>query len=122
MEFITPTLIKRKLFHLLEYIKMIDRKFQFLDAQTSARELLEESLINFLYGFIANTVTVFIVLKYDTAVLINFLLYYMFVSIVINREKYETRVGKFLIFPAAAALGAYSGYKLAFAITNLINF
>lgn len=107
---------------LLEYIKMIDRKFQFLDARTSARELLEESLINFLYGFIANTVTVFIVLKYDTAVLINFLLYYMFVSIVINREKYETRVGKFLIFPAAAALGAYSGYKLAFAITNLINF
>ena len=100
---------------------MINHKFQFLDAQTSARELIIESLVNFLYGFIANTVTVFIVLKYDMAVMVNFLLYYMFVSIVINREKYETRAGKFLIFPAAAALGAYSGYKLAFAISNLIN-
>jgi len=100
---------------------MIDREFQFLDAKTSVRELVIETIVNFMYGFIANTVTVFIILKNDSAVLANFLLYYMFVSIVINREKYETRAGKFLIFPAAAALGAYSGYKLAFAISNLIN-
>ena len=30
---------------------MIDRKFQFLDAETSARELIIETLVNFLYGF-----------------------------------------------------------------------
>ena len=82
---------------------MIDRKFQFLDAETSARELIIETLVNFLYGFIANTVTVFIILKYDIAILINFLIYYMFVSIVINREKYQTKVGKYMIFPSAAA-------------------
>lgn len=99
---------------------MIDRKFQFLDAETSARELIEETIVNFLYGFIANTVTVFIILKYDVAILINFLLYYMFVSIVINREKYSTKVGKFMVFPAAAALGAFVGYKLAFVISNLL--
>jgi hypothetical protein len=56
-------------------------------------------------------------MKYDIAVLINFLIYYMFVSIVINRDKYETRVGKYMIFPAAAALGAFVGYKLAFILS-----
>jgi hypothetical protein len=70
-----------------------------------------------MYGFIANTITVFIIMKYDIAVLINFLIYYMFVSIVINRDKYETRVGKYMIFPAAAALGAFVGYKLAFILS-----
>jgi hypothetical protein len=98
---------------------MIDRKFQFLDAETSARELIIETLVNFLYGFIANTVPVFIILKYDVAILINFLIYYMFVSIVINREKYQTKVGKYMIFPSAAALGAFVGYKLAFLLSNL---
>jgi hypothetical protein len=98
---------------------MIDKKFQFLDAETSARELIIETLVNFLYGFIANTVTVFIILKYDIAILINFLIYYMFVSIVINREKYQTKVGKYMIFPSAAALGAFVGYKLAFLLSNL---
>jgi hypothetical protein len=98
---------------------MIDKKFKFLDAETSARELIIETLVNFLYGFIANTVTVFIILKYDVAILINFLIYYMFVSIVINREKYQTKVGKYMIFPSAAALGAFVGYKLAFLLSNL---
>jgi hypothetical protein len=90
-----------------------------LDAETSARELIIETLVNFLYGFIANTVTVFIILKYDIAILINFLIYYMFVSIVINREKYQTKVGKYMIFPSAAALGAFVGYKLAFLLSIL---
>jgi hypothetical protein len=43
----------------------------------------------------------------------------MFVSIVINREKYQTKVGKYMIFPSAAALGAFVGYKLAFLLSNL---
>jgi len=99
---------------------MINKKFQFLDAETSARELIIEIIVNFLYGFIANTVTVFIILKYDVAILINFLIYYMFVSIVINREKYQTNVGKFMIFPSAAALGAFTGYKVAFLLSNIL--
>ena len=93
---------------------MLNKKFRFLDANTSVGELVKESAVNFMYGFIANTITVFIIMKYDIAVLVNFLIYYMFVSIVINRDKYETRVGKYMIFPAAAALGAFVGYKLAF--------
>ena len=96
---------------------MLNKKFIFLDANTSVGELVKESAVNFMYGFIANTITVFIIMKYDIAVLVNFLIYYMFVSIVINRDKYETRVGKYMIFPAAAALGAFVGYKLAFILS-----
>lgn len=96
---------------------MLNKKFRFLDARTSVGELVKESAVNFMYGFIANTIIVFIIMKYDIAVLVNFLIYYMFVSIVINRDKYETRVGKYMIFPTAAALGAFVGYKLAFILS-----
>ena len=99
---------------------MIDKQFQFLDAKTSVRELVIETIVNFLYGFIANTITVFIILRYDVAILINFLLYYLFVSIVINRDKYETKLGKFMVFPTAAALGAFVGYKLAFYLSHFL--
>lgn len=93
---------------------MISKKFKVLDAHTSVGELVKEVIVNFMYGFIANTITVLIILKLDTAVFLNFLLYYVFVSIVINRDKYETKVGKYIVFPLAAAIGAFVGYKLAF--------
>lgn len=93
---------------------MISKKFKVLDAHTSVGELVKEVIVNFMYGFIANTITVLIILKLDTAVFLNFLLYYVFVSIVINRDKYETKVGKYIVFPLAAAIGAFMGYKLAF--------
>ena len=53
---------------------MLNKKFRFLDARTSVGELVKESAVNFMYGFIANTITVFIIMKYDIAVLINFLI------------------------------------------------
>lgn len=93
---------------------MISKKFKVLDAHTSVGELVKEVIVNFMYGFIANTITVLIILKLDIAVFLNFLLYYVFVSIVINRDKYETKVGKYIVFPLAAAIGAFVGYKLAF--------
>jgi hypothetical protein len=99
---------------------MINKKFKFLDAKTSVKELVYESSMNFIYGFIANSITVFIILKWDVLVMMNFLIYYTFVSIVINRDKYSTKVGKYIVFPSSAALGAYLGYKLAFTITNFL--
>ena len=43
---------------------MLNKKFRFLDANTSVGELVKESAVNFMYGFIANTITVFIIMKY----------------------------------------------------------
>lgn len=99
---------------------MIDKEFEFLDARTSIRELIIEIIVNFFYGFIANTITVFVILRYDLAIFLNFVIYYLFVSIVINREKYESKFGKFMVFPVAAAIGAFTGYKLAFFLSNFL--
>ena len=57
--------------------------------------------------------------KYQV-VLINFLIYYAFVSIIINRDKYETAFGKFVYMPVGCTLGAFTGYKLALLISKFI--
>jgi len=38
----------------------------------------------------------------------------------VNRKKYETMLGKFIILPGSAAAGAFTGYKLAQMISNFI--
>jgi hypothetical protein len=45
--------------------------------------------------------------------MINFILYYLLISYIVNREKYKTKLGKFIILPGSAAIGAFTGYKLA---------
>jgi hypothetical protein len=56
----------------------------------------------------------------DIAVLLNFFIYYMLISIIVNRAKYETILGKFVVLPGSAALGAFTGYKVAQLISQLI--
>jgi hypothetical protein len=56
----------------------------------------------------------------DIAVLLNFFTYYMLISIIVNRAKYETILGKFVVLPGSAALGAFTGYKVAQLISQLI--
>lgn len=79
------------------------------------------SFENFLYGFIGSTIVVFISLKVDIAVLISYLLYYFYVGKVINRPKYATSLGKFIVFPVPTALGAFIGYKVAQHIGSLLD-
>lgn len=82
-------------------------------AKTTISELTTESLINFFWGFVGNSIVVFMAKEIDIAVLINFFLYYLLISYVVNRAKYTTRLGKFIILPVSAALGAFAGYKVA---------
>ena len=42
------------------------------------------------------------------------------ISFILNRAKYETNLGKFIVLPFAAALGAYSGYTFAKWLTLII--
>ena len=67
---------------------------------------------NFIYGFLGATVIVAITIKIDIAILVSYLLYYFFVGKVINRPKYVTSLGKFIVFPIPTALGAFIGYKI----------
>lgn len=67
---------------------------------------------NFVYGMLGAVVVVMITLKIDIAVLIAYLTYYFFLGKVVNRPKYVTSLGKFIVFPVPTALGAFIGYKL----------
>jgi hypothetical protein len=98
----------------------LEKRITVLDAETSLAELLREFFINFFYGFAGNSITVFVAKEVDVAVFINFILFYLFLSFIVNRTKYETYLGKFIILPGAAALGAFSGYKFALWIITLI--
>ncbi len=81
--------------------------------ETSTSEIVKAVFENFTYGFLGSIIVVFISNKVDIAVLIAYMLYYFFVGRVINRPKYVTSLGKFIVFPVPTALGAFIGYKLA---------
>jgi hypothetical protein len=81
--------------------------------ETTSGELRQAAFENFVYGFIGSIIVVFIANRIDIAVLISYLCYYFFVGKVVNRPKYVTSLGKFIMFPIPAALGAFTGYKLA---------
>lgn len=88
--------------------------------ETPANELRGAALENFVYGFLGSILIVFIASQADIAVLIGYLLYYFYLGKVVNRPKYVTSLGKFIIFPIPAAFGAFIGYKLAYLLTELM--
>jgi hypothetical protein len=100
--------------------KKIDAPIKIGDAITSPRELIIESIINFSWGFFGNSIVLFMAKEIDLAVFFNFLIYYGGISYIVNRQKYETRFGRFVVLPGAAALGAFSGYKATQYISTLV--
>jgi hypothetical protein len=101
--------------------RLLTNKIKLFDATTSPIELIKETLINFLWGFFGNSIVVFISKNNDVAVFINFFIYYIFISYIVNRNKYETMFGKLIVLPGSATLGAFVGYKLAQYISTYIS-
>jgi hypothetical protein len=93
--------------------KGLDKEIVILDAITSPGELIRETVVNFTWGLLGNSVVVFVSKEMDFMVLINYILYYILISYIVNRKKYETMLGKFIVLPGSAAIGAYTGYKIA---------
>ena len=89
-------------------IKKIQKEYR----ETPKTEIREAVIENFIYGFIGSVIVVFISNQIDVAVLFSYIAYYFFVGRVVNRPKYVTSLGKFIVFPASAAMGAFTGYKL----------
>lgn len=81
---------------------------------------LDGVLGNFIYGFLGAVIVVTITLKIDIAVLFAYLVYYFYLGKVVNRPKYVTSLGKFIVFPVPTAIGAFMGYKLAPIILSLL--
>jgi hypothetical protein len=101
-------------------MKIFTKEINIWGAKTSIKELTIETLINFSWGFFGNSIIVFMAKEIDGAVFINFLLYYVMISYIVNREKYKTRLGKFVVLPLSASMGAFVGYKVAQFISHLI--
>lgn len=98
-------------------LKKIGKEYR----ETPTREIIEAIIENTIYGLLGSIIVVFISNKIDIAVLIGYMTYYFFVGKVINRPKYVTSLGKFIIFPVPTALGAFSGYKLAQWLSVIIS-
>jgi hypothetical protein len=97
-------------------LKKIQKEYR----ETTTSELVQAAIENSIYGFIGSIIVVFIANRIDLAVLISYLCYYFFVGKVVNRPKYVTSLGKFIMFPIPAALGAFTGYKLAYYISQFL--
>jgi hypothetical protein len=85
------------------------------------KEIWEGVRDNFIFGFIGATLVVFIATKTDMAVLLGYIVYYLFMGKIVNRPKYVTDLGKLIVFPIPSALGAFTGYKLSYVLLELIN-
>jgi hypothetical protein len=84
-------------------------------------EIWEGVRDNFIFGFIAATLVVFIATQTDLAVLIGYLTYYFFMGKIVNRPKYVTDLGKLIVFPIPSALGAFAGYKLSYYFLQFLS-
>jgi hypothetical protein len=89
-------------------------------AITTPLELIRETIINFMWGLMGNSIVVFMTNQIDVMVFLNFVSYYLLISYIVNRDKYTTRLGRFIILPGSAAMGAFVGYKLANYISLII--
>lgn len=87
----------------------------------SPYEVWEGVRDNFIFGFLAAILVVFIATKTDIAVLIGYLIYYFFLGRIVNRPKYVTDLGKMIVFPIPSTLGAFTGYKLSYVLLELIK-
>lgn len=77
------------------------------------KEIWEGLRDNFIFGFLGAILVVFISTRIDIAVLIGYLIYYLYMGRIVNRPKYITDLGKLIVFPIPSALGAFAGYKLS---------
>ena len=91
-----------------------------LDAITTPNELISETLINFSWGFLVNSIVVYVSKELDLLVLLNYIVYYILISYIVNRKKYDTILGKFIVLPGSAAAGAFTGYKVAQLLVNMV--
>ena len=76
---------------------------------------------NFFFGFSGAIIVPFIALRMDIAVLIGYLIHYFYISKVINRPKYTTSLAKFILFPIPTAFGGFTGYKVAYFISQYLT-
>lgn len=89
--------------------------------QATRQEIWEGIRDNFTFGFLGAMLVVFIATRIDAFVLIGYLIYYSFMGKIVNRPKYVTKLGKLIVFPLPSSLGAFTGYKLSYYLSQFLN-
>ena len=89
--------------------------------EASLKEVRYAIVENFFFGFSGAIIVPFIALRMDVAVLIGYMIHYFYISKVINRPKYTTSLAKFILFPIPTALGGFSGYKIAYFVSQYLT-
>lgn len=102
------------------FVEITNKQIKIYDAETSFKELIFEFIINFLYAFAANVMTPFIVSKSDFGIFICFLLYAYMLSYILNRDKYESKLGRYVMMPLPYTLGAFTAIKIGYILASLI--
>ena len=102
------------------FIELTNKEIKIYDAEITLKELIFEFFVNFFYAYVANVTTPFIVQKYDFGVFIGFFIYYYFLSYILNRDKYESKFGRYILLPIPCILGAYVSYKTGYSLVNFL--
>lgn len=102
------------------FIEITNKKIKIYDAETTPKEILSECLINFIYGFVGNLMVPFIVARHDFGIVITMGLYYFMLSYILNRDKYESKLGRYMLLPIPAIIGAYTAIKLGYVLTTIL--
>lgn len=102
------------------FIEITNKQIKVYDADTTPKELVVEFITNFVYAFVANIMVPFIVLKSDLGIFISFLMYAYMLSYILNRDKYETKLGRYIMMPIPYCFGAFTAIKVGYLIANLI--
>ena len=98
-------------------LKKIQKEYR----ETPKIDVLSAVIDNFTFGFLGAILVVFITERVDIMVLIGYMVHYFFLGRVVNRPKYVTSLGKFIVFPVPTAIGAFTGYKLAYLLSLWLN-
>ncbi len=89
--------------------------------EAEPKEIRYAILENFFFGLSGAIIVPFIALRMDLAVLVGYLIHFFYISKVINRPKYTTSLAKFILFPIPTAFGGFTGYKLAYFVSQYLT-
>jgi len=89
--------------------------------EAEPKEIRYAILENFFFGLSGAIIVPFIALRMDLAVLVGYLIHFFYISKVINRPKYTTSLARFILFPIPTAFGGFTGYKLAYFVSQYLT-
>lgn len=101
--------------------KFLSKKRKILDNKSiSWEEILQHSLVNFLFGFNSGVVIAFVTLFISDISFISalrlFIMYFIHKQVeskILNRNKYVSKLGKNFIFPIPSTIGFVLGAYLS---------